>query len=772
MTRIAHYRILEKIGEGAMGAVFLAEDTRLDRRVALKVLLKENPDGSRGKRFEREAKAIAALSHPNILSIYDYGRDANRPYIAMELLDGRTLRQALDESGALPLRKAVVYGLEIVEGLAAAHDKGISHRDLKPANVFITRDDHVKILDFGLAAVRQPIIPDSPAAETMLVRDSPTTPGMVLGTIGYMAPEQVRGEPADHRADIFALGGLLFEMLSGERAFLEASAVETMHAILTRQPAFDRLERVPVPEPVLQILRRCLEKRPEHRFQSARDLAFSLQSLLAQPNFGSFGSGSQWRDSHSGVTSTSPGALTSYRAIAVLPFSNMSNDPEMEYFSDGITEEIINVLAQLPDLRVAARTSSFAFKGKSVNLSEVGARLKVDSVLEGSVRRAGKRLRITAQLINIADGYQLWAERYDRDLDDVFAIQDDIATNIARRLKLTLAGGGEPLVKPATDHMEAYDLYLQGRFFVEKRGPGLAKGLSLYQQALARDPNFALAHAAVAEVMTLLAIYVIGDPADRMQHAQRAAHVALELDPTLADAHLVMAAVKVLLEWDWPGALAEFEAALEINPNHVAARYWKGIMYHQWCRGEHDAALRETRRAVELDPMGTVPVYAECLVLIGMGRYDDASRRAAHGLERDPTSALLHRVMGVAMLGQNQLDVAVSHLEKAVAFSQRQSVVLAELSAFYSAAGRPDRADEIQQELLAHAKSMYVSPVSLAMLAVMRGQLEEGIVHLRTAFERRDPQLLAVLVWPSTAALRQDPRVRELYRQIGIDWIG
>ena len=768
MKRIAHYRILEKIGEGAMGSVFLAEDTRLDRRVALKVLLKETPDGSRGKRFEREAKAIAALSHPNILSIFDYGRDANRPYIAMELLDGRTLRERIDE-GALPLRKALGYGLEIVEGLAAAHDKGISHRDLKPANIFITREDRVKILDFGLAAVRQPLLPDSPAAETMLVRDSPTTPGMVLGTIGYMSPEQVRGEQVDHRADIFAFGSVLFEMLSGSRAFHESTAVETMHAILVREPGFDRLATAP--EPVMQVLRRCLEKRAEQRFQSARDLAFALQTLLAQPGLGSFGSGSQWRESHSGITSSSPAALTSYRAIAVLPFSNLSNDPDMEYFSDGVTEEIINALAQLPQLRVAARTSSFAFKGKAVNLGEVGTRLKVDSVLEGSVRRAGKRLRVTAQLINVADGYQLWAERYDRDLDDVFAIQDDIATNIARRLQLTLSGDSEPLVRPSTGYMDAYDLYLQGRFCVEQRGAGLGKGLSLYQQALARDPKFALVHAAIAEVMTLLAVYVIGDPAERMQHAQRAARTALELDAGLADAHGAMAVVKMLWEWDWPGALAEFERTLEINPNHVSARYWKGIFYHQWCRGDHETALQETRRAVELDPMGTVPLYGECLVLIGMGRFDDAARRASSGLERDANSPLLHRVVGVSLLGQQRYAEAVPHIERATTLAGRQPVMLSELAATYHVAGRIEEADAAQQELAAHAKSTYVSPVSLAMLASMRGQIEEGVAHLKTAFERRDPQLLAVLVWPSTAALRQDARVRELYQRIGIDWV-
>jgi serine/threonine-protein kinase len=771
MTRIAHYRILEKIGEGAMGVVFLAEDMRLDRRVALKVLVHEKPDGSRGKRFEREAKAIAALNHPNILSIYDYGREGDQPYIAMELLDGRTLRQVLDE-GALPLRKALGYGLEIVEGLAAAHDKGISHRDLKPANVFITRDDRVKILDFGLAAVRQPVIPDSPAGETVLLRDSPTTPGMVLGTIGYMAPEQVRGEPADHRADIFAFGAVLYELLAGERAFADATAVETMHAILVRPPAFEKLERGSTPEPVMHILRRCLEKRPEQRFQSARDLAFALQTLLAQPALGSHPSAAQWRESHSGISPSSPSAaMSAYRAIAVLPFSNLSSDPDMEYFSDGVTEEIINALAQVPALRVAARTSSFAFKGKAVNLADIATRLKVDSILEGSVRRAGKRLRITAQLINVADGYQMWAERYDRDLDDVFAIQDDIATNIARKLQLSL-GATDQLVRPATGYMDAYDLYLQGRFFVEQRGAGLAKGLTLFQEALARDPRFALTHAAVAEVMTLLAIYVIGDPAERMQHAERAATLALELDPNLAEAHNSMAVVKMLWHWDWAGALAEFDRALEINPNHVHARFWKGLFYHQWCRGDHDAALRETRRAVELDPISTIPLYAEALVLVGMGRYDDAARRASHGLERDPNSFLLHRIVGVALLGQQRPQEAIPHIEKATAFSQRSPVMLAELAVAYLAAGQHGHAEQVQQELTARGKSTYVSPTSLAMLASARGDLEEGLTWLRRAFERRDPQLLAVLVWPSTARLMQDARVRELYRRIGIDWIG
>jgi serine/threonine protein kinase/Tfp pilus assembly protein PilF len=769
MTHIAHYRILEKIGEGAMGVVYLAEDTRLDRRVALKLLVHEKPDGSRAKRFEREAKAIAALNHPNILSIYDYGREGDQPYIAMELLDGRTLRVVLDE-GPVQLRRALTYGLEIVEGLAAAHDKGISHRDLKPANIFITRDDHVKILDFGLAAVRQPAIPDSPAAETMLLRDSPTTPGMVLGTIGYMAPEQVRGEAADHRADVFAFGAVLYELLSGERAFADSTAVETMHAILVRPPAFEKLASIP--EPVMQILRRCLEKRPELRFQSARDLAFALQSLLAQPALGSHPSAGQWRESHSGISPSSPsGTMSAYRAIAVLPFSNLSSDADMEYFSDGVTEEIINALAQLPDLRVAARTSSFAFKGKAVNLADVAARLKVDSILEGGVRRAGKRLRITAQLINVADGYQMWAERYDRDLDDVFAIQEDIATNIARRLQLSLAGGDERLTRPATGYMDAYDLYLQGRFFVEQRGAGLGKGLTLLQEALARDPRFALAHAAIAEVMTLLAVYVIGDPAERMQHAERAATIALELDPNLAEAHNSMALVKMLWHWDWAGGLAAFDRALEINPNHVPARFWKGLLHHQWYRGDHHAALREVRRAVELDPISTIPLYAEALVLIGMGRYDDAMRRAAQGLERDPTSFLLHRVVGVALIGQERPQEALPHIEKATALSQRHPTVLAELASTCILAGQPAPAEAIRQELTARAKSMYVSPVSLAMLASARGEADESIAWMRRAFERHDPQLLPVLIWPSTARLMQDARVRELYRQIGIAWV-
>jgi serine/threonine-protein kinase len=761
MQRIGPYEILERVGAGGMGSVYVARDPRLDRRVAVKVLLNPDPDPDEVARFEREARAIAALNHPNILAIHDIGRDGDRPYIVMELLDGRTLREVLD-AGALPVRKALTYGLEIAQGLAAAHDRGVSHRDLKPANVFVTNDGHVKIVDFGLAAVRRSLEPTAAATATMKV-DPPTAPGTVLGTIGYMSPEQVRGEPADHRADVFALGCLLFEMLTGQRAFAEATAVETLHAILKQEPAFDLLDPTQAPDGLLEVVRRCLEKRPVERFQSARDLAFSLQTLQSAVSSGAPMSGSVSRAARAAAARAAP------RAIAVLPFTNLSGDAEMTYFSDGITEDIINALSELPDLRVAARTSSFAFRGQTADLATIGDRLKVETVLEGSVRRAGNRLRVTTRLIGVRDGYQLWAARYDRELDDVFAIQDDISANIARHLHLTLARGDRlPRVRPSTSQMEAYDLYLQGRYFVEQRGEGIAKGLTLLQKSLTLDPEFALAYAAVAETLALLAVYGIGKPAERLPQAQAAARKALALDAESPEVHNAIAMVKVLWEWDWDGAEAAFDRALQVNPNHVSARYWKGLLLLQWVRGNHEAAIAEIHRAVDLDPMAPIPRYALGLALTAAGRLDDAIRLANEGLEEDPTSALSYRVLSGALLARGDMQAGLEALDKGVGMSIRQAAAVGELGAALALVGRTDEARQIQAELAARSKTGHVPGSAHAVLAEALGDHEAAVGHMQTAHAERDPMFLMSAVWPSMVPLHADERVRRLYVEAGL----
>ncbi len=441
-TRLGPYEIVSLLGAGGMGEVYKARDPRLARDVAVKVLPESMAgDPSRLRRFEQEARAVAALSHPNIVAIFDVGTgsgtsESGHPYLVTELLDGETLRSLLGR-GPLPLPRADEIALQLVAGLAAAHDRGVVHRDLKPENLIVTRDRVVKILDFGLAKA---------SAETRhdhaddVTRPSGTMAGMVMGTAGYMSPEQVRGHAADPRSDIFAVGAILYEMVSGQRAFQGASPADTMSAVLREQP-MDLVLRSGTPPSLARLVRRCLEKDPADRFQTARDLRFAIENVS---------------DSHA----VSPAQSTAEsRSIAVLPFANMSSDADNQFFSDGLAEELINALSRLPGLQVASRTSAFRYRTTDTDIREIGRQLHVGAVLEGSVRRAGNRLRVTAQLINVADGYHLWSERYDREMADVFAIQDEIVEAIVKAIAPALAGDAKKAVRRPTDNLEAYELY-------------------------------------------------------------------------------------------------------------------------------------------------------------------------------------------------------------------------------------------------------------------------------------------------------------------------
>jgi serine/threonine-protein kinase len=756
---IGQYEVVRLIGEGGMGRVFLARDPMLDRHVAVKVLSSSAPLGEEVARFEREAKALAALDHPNILSIHEFGRVGSTPYVVMELLDGSNLRDFI-AGGPMASRTVVRYAIEVAQGLAAAHEKGIIHRDLKPENIFITRADHVKIVDFGLANVRvhQPSAAAS-ASKTVL-----TAPGSVIGTVGYMAPEQVRGEAADHRADIFTFGAVLFEMLTGKRPFEEGTMVETLHAILKNDAPLRRLEEVHVPPALIDIIARCMEKNVTRRFQGAREIVAALQTVPLQSELTSTPRTFRTSSTPSGI---SIGRRTS---IAVLPFTNIGGDADMEYFSDGVTEDIINALTQVEGLYVAARTSCFAFKGKSAGIPEIGAALRVNTVLEGSVRRAGKRLRITAQLIDVGDGYHLWSERYDRELDDVFAIQDDIAVNIAQKLRIALTDRAEdePLVKPATRNLDAYELYLKARFFVEQRGEGLVKGLEFFRQAIAADPEYALAYAGMAETLSLLAVYGAVDPRQVMPGAKGAAHKALQLDDGLAEAHNAMALVSVLHDWGWNRAIAEFDRALAINPNFVPSHYWKGLFLHLFVRRNAEEALRETRRAVELDPIAALPAYALGLVYIGTGRHEDALRVAERMLAREPSHAILYRVLGVARLCLGQYDEATAALERGAALSMRHPWFVGELGATCAAKGDLAEARRLQEELLARSHTTYISPMSLAVIPIALGDTETALRYFEMAFEQRDALLIAATTWPTVAPLGREPRVVRLFQEMGV----
>jgi serine/threonine-protein kinase len=759
---IAHYRILKKIGAGGMGEVFLAEDTKLERRVAIKVLLTTDPTAAQVARFQREAKAAAALNHPNIVSIHELGQEGLTPYVVMEWLEGRTLRHELDE-GPLSLAAALSYARDIVQGVAAAHEKGICHRDLKPGNVFITNDGRVKILDFGLAQMKgtDPLLGSgSDSVATGLV----TTPGTMIGTTTYMSPEQLRGEPADHRSDIFAVGLIMFELLTGSRPFQEPTVVESMHATLKEPAPLDQIDPN-VPRPLIDIIGRCLEKRPADRFESARDLAVALQTLARPP---SATSDTAWDLADRRLV---PRSVTLGTSIAVLPFTNMSGDAEMEFFSDGVTEELINTIARLKGVRVAARTSSFAFKRKSVGIAAVARALNVSTVLEGSVRRAGQKLRITAQLIDATNGYHMWSEKYDRQLDDVFAIQDDIAANIAEKLQVALSGSGVgAIARPAAATIEAYDLYLKGRYLVEQRGEGLVKGLEFFKQAIAVDPQYALAHAGLSETLSLLAVYAVVPPARALPEAKAAAARAVALDDSLAEAHNAMALVMLFHDWNWEGARNEFDRALQINPNYVPSRYWRALLYLQMVKSEHAEAIRESLRALELDPIAMLPAYSLGISLVNAGQYDEAIGRCEAWLAEDPSQFLLLRVLGAAYMCTGRHDKAIAVLEKGSDVSKRHPWFLGDLGAVYATAGRTADAEAAQAELVARAASSYVSNISLSIIPLMLGRLDESVRCLERAFDVRDPMLIGTTTWPLYAKARQDVRVQRIYERMGVRW--
>jgi tetratricopeptide (TPR) repeat protein len=431
---------------------------------------------------------------------------------------------------------------------------------------------------------------------------------------------------------------------------------------------------------------------------------------------------------------------------------------------------VINAIAQVKGLLVAARTSSFAFKGKNVGIQDVGAALNVSTVLEGSVRRSGQTLRIAAQLIQVSNGYQLWSERYDRQLDDVFAIQEDIASHIVQKLEVALTASTIGAIARPAATIEAYDLYLKGRYLVEQRGEGLVNGLELFKQAIAVDPQYAPAYAGVAETLVLLAVYALAPPARVFPEAKAAATRAVELDARLAEAHNAMALVSLFQDWDWDTAGTAFRRALEINPNYVQARFWRGLLYLQLVRGEMNEALRETEHAIELDPMAMLPAYAHAMVLVNVGRYDEVIARCESRLTQNPAQFLLYRVLGVAYLCAGRLVEAIERLETGTRMSKRHVWFLGELGAAYAVAGRVEEAERIQEELTARAKISYVSPLSMASIPLMLGRMDEAVELFDQAFAVRDPVLVTTTAWPLFDRARKDPRVQQLFERMAVRW--
>lgn len=741
-TKLGPYEILSTLGAGGMGEVYRARDSRLARDVAVKILPPAVAgDADRLRRFQLEACAASALNHPNVLTIYDVGTDEGIPYFVSELLEGETLRDRL-RRGELPTVQAVELALQVASGLAAAHEKGIVHRDLKPENLFLTRDARMKILDFGLAKQEEPFVSDPNRSTVPTHRFLPalTEPGAVLGTVGYMAPEQVRGLPSDHRADIFGFGVVLYEMLTGERAFQRDSAVETLMAVLHDAPAQLAADDRRLAPDLKAVIAHCLEKEPAGRFQSARDLAFALKLPGSRT------------PSTTGAAHVPEGPRAS---VAVLPFRNMSSDREAEYFSDGMTEEIINALMKIDNLRVAARTSSFAFKGRDEDIRAIGERLGVRAILEGSVRQAAGKLRVMVQLINTADGYQLWSERYDRSLEDVFAVQDEIARAIAETLEVRLLHREDsPLVKHGTRHPEAYDLFLKGRYFFNQRSA--MRAIEKFEAAIAIDPDFAPAYTGLADAYGIFAFYGGIPSQEAFAKARAAVRKANELSPDSAEVHLSAGIIEHYFGWDLEREVRELKEAVRRSPQSAAPSYWLGLVLAQT---DFDEGLAHSRRAALLEPLYPAAVAGVAWPYIYTRRYAEGAEECRRALEIDANAVFPLFSLGLCHQLAGESAEAVTVYERLVNVTERrQTFSLGLLGGAYANAGRVEDARAILKELRGRASRGYVAPLHFAFVEAQLGQTEEALLSLERACDERN-----ALTWywmtlsELFSALRENP---------------
>jgi serine/threonine protein kinase len=677
-THLGPYEIVSPLGAGGMGEVYRAKDKRLGRNVAVKVLpeaFAKDPD--RLARFEREAKAVAALSHPNILAIFDYGTGADTTYAVTELLEGMTLRDRL-AAGAIAPKEAVGLAIQMTRGLAAAHGKGIVHRDIKPENLFLTRDGVLKILDFGLSRSTTPSSDEDGPTQSHM-----TSPGTIMGTVGYMSPEQVRGNKADHRSDLFSAGAILAEMLTGRRPFQRDSAVETMSAILKDDPL--KGSAAGLPAALDRIVRRLLEKRPEDRFQTALDAAFALEALSGP--------------------SAAPEEAGAPRSIAVLPFADLSPGKDQDYFCEGLAEELIHALTKIPELRVASRTASFQFRVKSADLATMAEQMKVTTVLEGSVRKAGERLRVSVQLINAADGFHLWSERYDRETSDVFAIQDDITEQVIKALRIVLTEKERrAIARPQTSDVEAYDCYLRGRQLFYKAGRrNQRRAIEMYERAVAIDSSYALAYAGIADSSGMLYMHH-GSKTEDLERAERASLRALELSPHLAECHAARGfAASMGKRFD--EAEREFKTAIALDPKQFEAKYLFGRMRVVQGRLPEAAALFEG--ALEVRPDDYAVPFMLTWIYRGLGREresEDVARKGIAAAEKyilvNPEDArpVYLGAGGLVTLGQRERGLEWA--ARARAMGPEDDGILYNLTCVYSMAGELETALDCLEEAI------------------------------------------------------------------------
>lgn len=725
---IGHYRIDSRIGVGGMGEVYLAEDTKLNRQVALKFLPPQMAaDPELRARFRREARAAAKLDHPHIVTVYEVGESENRLFIAMQYVAGRTLRQHC-QAEPLPLAKAVCLVGQVADGLAGAHEQGITHRDIKPANIIVDRDLRPKILDFGLATIQ---------GGDLLTRD-----GSTVGTLAYMSPEQARGQDADQRSDIFSLGAVLYELVAGCAPFRRDNDAATLNALLNESPRPLSQYKSDLPQDLERIVSKCLAKDPSSRYQLARDLHSDLDALAANLKSGN-------SSGNIGIAEVQP-------TIAVLPFANMSADPENEYFSDGLTEELLNLLAKNAELKVTGRTSSFAFKGKQEDLRDIGRKLGVATLLEGSVRKSGNRVRITTQLVNAADGFHLWSETYDRVLEDVFAVQDEIAGAVARELHVTLLG--KSTEKKLKDP-ESFSLVLRGNHLMQQFShKSCESAIKLYERAIDLYPENAPAWAGLARSYLIAAAYGYGDTQEAYKCAQEAAQRVLALDDQLPEAHEVNGWLQATFELDFEKSLASFRRGLELAPN--SSRMVSTMAMLTALTGNVTEALSLAERGIEIDPLNPEAYMNLAKILLWAGKYEDSREACSSALELSPEISSIHLTISWTYLLEGRLEEAREALEREQAPGYR---FCGEAMVFYSL-GMSEESDRALEELL---KQGVQWGFQIAAVYGYRGELDKAFEWLHKAADQHDAGMPFTKVSPFLTSLHSDPRWPELLKRIG-----
>jgi serine/threonine protein kinase len=726
---ISHYEILEKLGEGGMGVVYRAEDTRLGRTVALKFLPDHlTADEAERGRFLQEAKAAAALNHKNICTVYGIEEHDGQMFISMEYIEGGTLRQKLPYAKA---EDAIATAIQIGEALQEAHSMGVVHSDIKADNIMLTSKGQIKVMDFGLAKLK---------GAMKLTRTS-----NAVGTPAYMAPEQIQGGEVDFRSDIFSYGVLLYEMLAGRLPFRGEHDASVMYSIVHEDPPSLSLLRTDVPDQLEGIILRALEKDVNKRYQDVH----TMLGLLKEVNI---------RPSH-----------PSQHLLAVLPFDNISPDKEIDYFTEGLTEEIIASLSKLRGLKVISRTSVMRYKGEEKNLKQIAGELHATYVLEGSVRTSGQELRITTQLIDADQDISLWSETYRGNLNDVFDIQEKVAGRILRALKVRLTPDEKKrLRKRFTEDKEAYQLYLQGRHFWNKRTEvGLNAAIRYFEKAIEKDSRYSLAWSGVADSYNLLATYGEVHRKDLYKKAKAAVTKALDIDDRLAEAHTSLAMLLMLDEWDWTNSEKEFKLGISLQPHYATAHHW----YAEWLiyMGQLDAALLEISRAVELDPVSPAIFKDKGLVHYYSRQYDKAIEMAMKALELDPAFGTVHRLLSLAYQGKHMFDEAIAENSQWQLLTGHEFEAKLALAQLHAASGRKEEAREVCGRLELDLPQNGLIFRGLALVYAALGENDVAFKLLENAYESRDESMCTLKVDPKMDNLRPDPRFNSLIRRIGLE---